>query len=400
MKLIVVVSEFPKITETFAIANVLHYLSKGHDARVFHLKPFRHKEVVHDEARPVVERGYTFPWFPVLPTVASILQHPVRVARVLGTIVAETWREPKRLVESLAIVPKSLALGRQAKADGVHHIHAEFATHPATAAWVASEVYGIPFSFSAHMYDIFVSQSLLAEKSRKARFIRTISFYNRDFMAAVDGFDQSKTSVIRCGVDPRRFPPRATPADRSPVANITFVGALLPRKGVDVLLRALSHLSTRSDWHLNVLGGGPEAARLKQIAQNLLPNRVTFHGPATMAQVKEAMFAADLVVVPSVTDSLNRSEGIPVVSMEALAAGCPVIASRLSGIPELIEDGVTGYLFPPGDDAALASRIAHVLDTPQEAASVAAAGRARVLQDYNLDRNAADLLALIERNAV
>ena len=400
MKLVVVVSEFPKITETFAIANVLHYLSKGHDARVFHLKPFRHAEIVHDEAKPVVARGFTYGWFPAGAVADAMLRHPIRLTLVLGRILGAMWREPKRLAESLAIVPKSLALGREARAAGVQHIHAEFATHPATAAWIASEVYGVPFSFSAHMYDIFVSQSLLAEKSRKARFVRTISESNRDFMARVDGFDAEKTSVIRCGVDPRRFPSRAPdPQHRGP-RNITYVGALLPRKGVDVLLRALARLVTQDDWHLNVLGGGPEGPKLQALARELLPGRVTFHGPATMAEVKDAMFAADLVVVPSVTDSLNRSEGIPVVSMEALAASCPVIASRLSGIPELIEDGVTGYLFEPGNDAELGAKIAHVLAHPDAAREVAARGRARVLDEYNIDRNAADLLNLIEEHAL
>lgn len=400
MKLVVVVSEFPKITETFAIANVLHYLSKGHDARVFHLKPFRHAEIVHDEARPVVERGFTFGWLAAGPVCDALLRHPVRVLTVLGKIVAAMWREPRRMLESLAIVPKSLALGRHAKAAGVDHIHAEFATHPATAAWIASEVWGIPFSFSAHMYDIFVSQSLLAEKSRKARFVRTISDYNRDFLSRVPGFEAGKIAVIRCGVDPARFPPRAAAAAFAPrPVNITFVGALLPRKGVDVLLRALALLKDRADWHLTVLGGGPEAGGLKALAQAALPSRVTFFGPATMAEVREAMFAADLVVIPSVTDRFNRSEGIPVVSMEAMAAGCPVIASRLSGIPELVEEGVTGYLFTPGDAAELAGKIAQVLDHPEAASEVAARGRARVMETYNIDANAADLLALIEGNS-
>lgn len=399
MKLVVVVSEFPKVTETFAIANVLHYLSKGHDARVFHLKPFRHNEIVHDEARPVVERGFTFPWLSS-SLFWALFRHPLKLMVVIGKIVGAMWREPKRLVATLAIVPKSLALGSYAKANGVDHIHAEFATHPATAAWVASEIYGIPFSFSAHMYDIFVSQSLLAEKSRKARFVRTISEFNRDFLSRVEGFATEKTDVIRCGVNPARFPVRDNAGGGSPrLFNITYVGSLFPRKGVDVLLRALTRLKERGDWHLTIVGGGPEERVLKEISEEELPGRVTFVGPATMAGVKEAMYAANLVVIPSVTDKLNRSEGIPVVAMEALAAKCPVIASRLSGIPELIEDCVTGYLFEPGDTAELSRKIEHVFTHYAEAQVVARRGRERVLETYNIDRNAAALLKLIEEHS-
>ena len=215
MKILVVVSEFPKITETFAIVNVLHYLSKGHDARVFHLKPFRHEEVVHAEAQPVVDRGFTYGWLsaPSLTALASaLLTRPGRLFSVIGRMIKAMRGDPKRLIEALAIVPKSLALGRYAKKEGVDHLHGEFASHPATAAWIASEVYEIPFSYSAHMYDIFVSQALLAEKSEDAEFVRVISDYNRQFLSDVDGFDSSKLKLVRCGVSAERFPPRTESA--------------------------------------------------------------------------------------------------------------------------------------------------------------------------------------------
>lgn len=402
MKLLVVVSEFPKITETFAIANVLHYLSQGHDARVFHLKPFRHDEIVHDEARPVIETAFTYPWLsgPSLGALAATLvRRPVKLLAVISKIVAAMWRDPGRLAGTLAILPKSLALGRYAKSSSVDHIHAEFASHPATSAWIASEVYGVPFSFSAHMYDIFVSQSLLAEKSTKAEFVRTISDFNADFLSRIAGFAKEKIAIVRCGVDPARFPARDTLESGPPSSfNITYVGSLQPRKGVDVLLRALVRLKYRDDWHLTVVGGGPESDRLKEMAKTDLPGRVTFAGPATMAQVKQAMYRADLVVVPSIVDKQNRSEGIPVVSMEALAAGCPVIASRLAGIPELIEDGATGHLFTPGNIDELAAKIEHVFAHYEQARIVANHGRARVLETYNINRNAAELLKLIEEH--
>lgn len=403
MKLLVVVSEFPKITETFAISNVLHYLSQGHDAQIFHIKPFRQSEIVHDEARPVVERGFTFPWLSgasLVALVSTLVRHPLKLFLILVQIIGAMWREPKRLVASLAIVPKSLALGSYAKAYGVDHIHAEFASHPATAAWIASAIYGVPFSFSAHMYDIFVSQRLLAEKSRKATFVRTISDFNCNFLSRVKEFDTAKIKLVRCGVDPARFPAKFDKSEAVPKTfNIAFVGSLLPRKGVDVLLRALIILKGRSDWNLTVFGGGSEATRLKAMADESLAGRVTFFGPAKMAKVKQALFAAEIVVVPSVTDSLNRSEGIPVVSMEALAAECPVIASRLSGIPELIEDGVSGYLFDPGNAVELAEKILYVIEHYVEARSVARRGRERVLESYNIDKNAAELLKLIEEHS-
>ena len=329
---------------------------------------------------------------------SALLTRPGRLFSVIGRMIKAMRGDPKRLIEALAIVPKSLALGRYAKKEGVDHLHGEFASHPATAAWIASEVYEIPFSYSAHMYDIFVSQALLAEKSEDAEFVRVISDYNRQFLSDVDGFDSSKLKLVRCGVSAERFPPR-TEGARGAQVKLLYVGSLEYRKGVDVLLSALTRLKDRDDWHLTVLGGGKEAEKLHRMAETELPGRVDFFGPAKMHEVKEAMFSADALVISSRTDQSGKSEGIPVVSMEALASHLPVVAPRLSGIPELIEDGVTGYLFTPEDIAELAEKIAYVIDNPVDAGRMAENGRKRVFEEYNIDQNAEDLLQLMKASA-
>lgn len=403
MKIVVVVSDFPKVTETFALANVLHYLSKGHDARIFHLKPFRINEIIHPGSEPVVDTAFTFPWLrgaSAAAMVDAVLTHPIRLARCFGKILWAFRAEPKRLLASLAILPKAVALGRYATQQGIQHIHAEFASHPATAAWIASEVYGVPFSFSAHMHDIFVSQSLLAEKSRKARFVRTISGYNQRFLSRIHGFSSDKIALIRCGVDPSRFPDAAQAVpELGDRLDILFVGALLPRKGVNVLLDALAVVQLDVQWHLTILGGGPRFDELRHMAEAFPAGQITFFGPATMNEVKSAMQAAHLVVVPSIVGEQGRSEGIPVVLMEALAASRPVIASRLSGIPELVEDNVTGYLAEPGDAIELAAIIRTVTNDYQHALELGRKGRQRILVEYNIKTNAAELLDMIERTS-
>lgn len=403
MKIVVVVSDFPKVTETFVAANVLHYLSRGHDARVFHLKPFRRGEVVHEHTRPAVERGFTFPWIGGPSAVAlawGLMRHPGAVLGAVAAILRAFWAEPRPLAASLAILPKAVALGRMARAGGVGHIHAEFAGHPATAAWIAARVSDVPFSFSAHMHDIFVTQGLLAKKARAARFVRAISDYNRRFLAGLPGFPAGKLHVLRCGAslgDPAPLPP--APGRGQPL-RILFVGSLIPRKGVAHLLRAVAALPERIDWRLDILGGGPEGDRLRtQAAGPGLGGRVRFAGPQTAAAVRAAMRAAHVVAVPSVTDASGQSEGIPVVLMEALAEARPVIASRLSGIPELVRDGETGWLTEPGDASAIAAALTRVHDDYDAAAGLGRAGRALVAREYDIERNAAALLAMMEAHS-
>ncbi len=400
MRILVIVSDFPKVTETFAVANMLHYLRQGHEVDLFHIKPFRTQEVLHDEAQPVVDRAFTYPWLggPSLAAFfGTLFTKPLTLLSIMGAMLWAFRAEPRRLMAALSMLPKVLAAARNAKASGVSHVHAEFASHPGTAAWVIHRVTGIPFSFSAHMHDIFVSQSLLARKSQDASFVRTISQYNVDKMAALPGFDRDKLTIVRCGVDPDRFTadPPAPPAAGERF-EIAIVGSLQPRKGHHLLLEALDGIDAPMPWHLTILGGGEEEAKLKDLAARLPEDSVTFLGPRPSEEVLKLMSRSHLVVAPSIVGKGGRSEGIPVVTMEALALSRPVISSRLSGIPELVEDGVTGILIEPGDVPGLRAAIRRVMEAYQDAAALGQAGRKRVEDSYDIRQNASDLLALIE----
>lgn len=395
--ILITVSEFPKLTETFVLSNALHYEAQGHRVGIFHIKPYRHGEVVHPHARVILPRGFTFGWFDrdsAGGLVAEVLRAPGAVLALLGQIGAAFWREPKRLAASVALFPKAAALAGYCRREQVDHIHAEFAGYPATAAWIAAKLSGVPFSFSAHAHDIFLTQSLLVTKAREAVFVRAISRFNRAFLANIPGFPADKTEVLRCGVS---LPEEAAPpvlANDQPL-RIVFVGALLPRKGVDVLLRALADLPKDRDWHLDIIGGGSQDGALRALAQALALENVVFHGPQSSDVVRTAMSEAHVVAVPSREGEGGRSEGIPVVIMEALSLSRPVISTRLSGIPELVEDGVTGLLCPPDDAPALRDALLRIWGDYDAARHMGAAGRRRVVEDYDITQTADALLTRI-----
>jgi len=386
--ILIVVSDFPKVTETFVLSNALHYLEAGHDVSVFHLKPFRRSELVHEHTRSVVSRGFTFGWFDTKAVTGLIwaFGRPTRLGSALTKIIKAFWREPKRLAATLATVPKTCAMARQAAARNVGHIHAEFAGYPATSAWLAARLTDIPFSFSAHAHDIFLTQRLLAEKANDAAFVRSISHFNARFLSEVDSFPSDKIDVLRCGVTvggELDLPP--APTAGAPL-RIVFVGALLPRKGVDVLIRAAQLVAAEVPVTLDIIGGGSQDKMLRDLAA--AHSWIIFHGPQTSEQVRTAMANAHLVVVPSREGENGRSEGIPVVIMEALSLSRPVISTRLSGIPELVEHGVTGWLCPPDEVQALAQAIREVRSDYAQAARFGAAGRARIEAEYDITKTA------------
>ena len=395
MHVFVVVSEFPKVTETFVVRNALHFMESGCEVSLFHLKPFRHHEVIHDEARPVIARARGAAWLG-RDGLFALLRHAPRLPGMVGTLIRAFWREPNHLAASLAIIPKSLVMADVCRAEGVAHIHAEFAGYPATAAWIMSRASGIPFSFSAHAHDIFITQSLLTEKARDARFVRAISGFNKRFLEDLPGFPAGKTHVLRCGVaiDGPQAPPPAPPGQGRPL-RLVFVGALLPRKGVGVLLEALARVREDVDWRLDVVGGGRLASELTEMAARLVPGRVRFHGAQPSSEVRAQMAQAHAVVVPSVQGASGRSEGIPVVLMEALSLSRPVIASDLSGIPELVSDGQTGWLVPPGNAQALAHAVERIWDDYATATRIGQAGRSRIETEFDIKRTARALLERI-----
>ncbi|MFP7569965.1 glycosyltransferase family 4 protein [Marivita sp. S2033] len=323
---------------------------------------------------------------------------PRRLVRLLGAIFKAHKTERKRGLMVLAYFPKALALGHWCRKTGVDHIHGEFAGHPATTAMIAAEVAGVPYSFSAHANDIVVSQALLVEKAQKAAFVRSISRYNIAFLDRLEGFPTEKLELVRCGVA------RASLKGDGPAAlgdgplRILYVGSLIEKKGVQYLIDALAMLPTDLDWQLQIVGGGDLADDLaKRVHTHGLSDRVTFDGPQPAEVVARAFAKAHVVVVPSIVGEQGRIEGIPVVIMEALANARPVIASALSGIPELIEDGVTGRLVPPEDASAIANALQEIATDWQAAAAMGMRGRDRVAAEYVVEDNAGKLADLMKR---
>jgi colanic acid/amylovoran biosynthesis glycosyltransferase len=403
LKLAFVVTEFPKTTETFILRDIMALHQMGCDVRVFHLTRFNTKDILHEFAAPTLAwaQGYAYvaSW-DVGAAVGHFIWHQPRVlASILRDIVKGCRRDPVMLLKSLFILPKSLRIARALMDWKCAHVHAAYAGHPATTGWVVQRVTGIPFSCSSHAHDLFETQALLAEKLPEASFVRTISDFNRKFILDhIPALVSRPPVVIHVGIDPsasQKTPRLVRTQDHLGRFEILYVGSLERRKGVDVLLTALASVTIK-DWHLNVIGAGPEAAALKaQVARLGLEEKVSFHGGQSNTAVQQAMATASVLVVPSRIGPRNQTEGLPTVIVEAFSMGLPVIAARLTGIPEIVRDGETGFLFEMEDVGGLKDALQAVYRAPDHAQRLAAQGRALVHQEFNQPVNARKLLDLI-----
>lgn len=397
-RLAFVVTEFPKTTETFIMRDVMDMNALGAEIRIFHLTHFNRNDTVHDFARPTLGWAVDVPYllsFRVLGSVLSAtLRRPGKLAGILRDMVAGCRKDPVMLLKSLFILPKSLRIADELAAWGCDHVHAAYAGHPATTAWIVARMTGIPFSCSSHAHDLFETQALLAQKLPEAAFVRTISDYNRAFILDhVPALAARPPVVVHVGNYLSETPPPRQAFDGR--FRILYVGSLETRKGVDLLLRAAARLPF-GDWTLDILGDGPERQRLQDLAGSLgLGERAVFHGRQRNEIVQATMQRASVLVVPSRIGPRNQTEGLPTVIVEAFSVQLPVIATRLTGIPEIVRPGETGTLVTMDDLDALVAAIVAVRDDPEKAAAEALAGRRLVEREFDQKTNARRLFDLI-----
>lgn len=283
-------------------------------------------------------------------------------------------------------------LARFLEREKIDHLHNHFVFGAATVAMLQRELTGIPYSFMLHgPADLFEPYRwAIGEKAARARFVSTISHYARSqLMFFSDPEHWHKLHIIHCGVSPDRY--AGTPAERpDEEVRLIFVGRLAPVKGLRVLFKVLEELRPElPQVRLTLVGDGPDRARLEQAAQGL-GDMVTFTGYLSQAEVADALAQSDICVLPSF------AEGVPVILMEAFASGLPVIATQVAGVGELVVDGESGFLVPPGDADSLADRIRTLVRDPDLRTRMGAVGRARVKADFDIMTEAARLLTLMQ----
>lgn len=393
MKLAVIVTEFPKTTETFILRDLMVFLEAGVDLRLYHLAPWRNDQILHDFGAEAGRRARHIPLFSPR-SLAALASHPLAATQLAGSIALHQGREAKFAAKSLALLPAALRLGQELRDWGADHIHAEFAGHPATAAWIAHRVSGVPYSISCRAHDIFRSQRLLEQKFADAALVRAVSTYASRFLAEhVPGIRQQDIAVIHSSVDVSAIAPSDPPPPEDGF-RILYVGSLQKRKGVDVLLRALAGFD-RPGWQLDIVGDGPDRAKLEALSAGLgLDDRVHFFGQRPFGEIDGFYRSASVCVAPSIIGPNGRTEGIPNVMIEALAYARPAISTNVSGIPELIRPGETGWLTEPGDVAGLTAALCAVHDAPEAASKLAWQGRALVEREFDLRVNARRQLEL------
>lgn len=294
---------------------------------------------------------------------------------------------------------EAILLARRLRADGIGHLHNHFANSAATVGLLASRHAGIDWSLTLHGISEFDYPAglLLRDKIAAARFVACVSrFGMAQAMRLIPPDHWPRLGIVRCGIDLADLPalPVRQDAGDRPL-EVIAVGRLSPEKGQAGLLNAIAMLRDQGvAVRLTLVGDGPEGDALHARAGRLgIEALVRFVGRQDERTTLASIAAADVLVLPSFM------EGLPVVLMEAMALGVPVVATRVAGIPELVRDEESGLLFDPADWQALAGAVARLAADPALRTRLATAGRQRIEREFAIERATARLPALFARDA-
>jgi glycosyltransferase involved in cell wall biosynthesis len=397
--------EIPSVSATFVYREILAMEEQGREVLPFSLRPVHHQAVAQEGSRLTRRTRIVYRELPrmALAALREAISHPLLAARLTGLVARDITRGEFRSARQRLALPfqalAGLALADELRQLGATHLHVHFASAPATVGMYAARSVGVPFSVTAHAHDLYVSDSLLREKIERAAFFGTISECNRRHLRARLGPVADRIRIVRCGVRAGAAAGDLRRDNRAPLVLTT--ARLVPKKGIDTLVRAsASLLARRPSLRIEILGDGPERASLEALAAELgLGPRLRFAGACSADVVQERLREASVFALPCRRGPDGDRDGIPVVLMEAMASGVPVVTTTLGGIDELVESGRTGLLVDPDCPDLLAHAIESLLNDPALAVRLAEGGMRAVARDFDLATNAATLAGWIDATA-
>ncbi|MEJ5915835.1 glycosyltransferase [Pseudokineococcus sp. 1T1Z-3] len=395
-----VVKAYPRFSETFVVREVLAREAAGEDLTIASLRPQRDPRfhaLLAQVRAPVAwiasdERGGLARMWAALADVRAAAAAAGRPDVTDQTLRAMLDEEP-------GVAAQGALVARWALEEGVTHLHAHFASLPARTTRLAALLTGLPWTTTAHAKDVFhedVDPQRLRAVLAAADGVVAVSDMTTAWLA--ERHPQARLQRVFNGLDLEELA-WSGPAQRPAV--VAAVGRLVPKKGFDVLLDALALLRARgTDVRLRLVGAGEQEAALRAQAASLgLVDVVDMPGPLPQHDVVELLRTSAVFAAPCVVAEDGDRDGLPTVVLEALAVGCPVVSTPVTGIPEAVLDGETGVLVPERDAQALAAALARLLADGEERERLSRRGRAHVEEHFDVTVQAASLRALTEQVA-
>lgn len=398
MKLCYLINQYPKVSHSFIRREILELEQQGCPVLRVALRGWE-QDIVdpldrteRSSTRYVLRSGAAGLAWAALTAFAR----PARALQALAATMRLNRHSDKSWLKHLICFVEACQVARWLRHEGIEHLHAHFGTNSAEVAMLASLLSGVPYSFTVHGPEEFDHPAglCLDQKIRHAALVCAVSSYGRSQLyrwAAIEDWD--KIQVVHCGLDAKFM--QAPVSENQASATLVCVGRLCEQKGQLLLLDALRIVVDQGhECHVVLAGDGEMRGQIEQRAQALgLAARVSITGWVDSERVATEILAARALVLPSF------AEGLPVVLMEALALGRPVISTYVAGIPELVLPGRSGWLVAPGDVAGLAQAMIECLGCEAPALDrMGESGRQRVRERHDVRQEVARLAGYLMKS--
>ena len=404
LRIAYILHRFPCLTETFIMREMYWLREHNVDLQIYSLLP-PIDEVVHQQARELLGHANYSPllsWAVIRAQMYFLWRSPLRYVRALVRMIWQTYREPSVLARALAIFPVSVYFARLLKKQKIDHIHAHFVWLEGLAAGIAEDLLDITFTIQPHAHGLFLRnrRDVRRELENASRVI-TISSYHRAYIADLcPRIDASDIEVVYCGVESDRMQP-ASQSSRPGPLQIVSVGRLIEKKGYEYLIDACAALIRRGvDFRCQIVGEGRSETALKQrIRKDDLEDRVILLGALSQEKICDLYRQADILALPCVVARNGDRDGIPVVLMEAMAFGLPVVTTAVTGIPDLVRDQENGLLVEERNAADLAEALERLCADPGLRARLGSGARRTIVDNFDVCTNAAKMADVFQQIA-
>jgi colanic acid/amylovoran biosynthesis glycosyltransferase len=396
MNIAYIVGSFPHVSETFIVNQIVGMAARGHVVNIYTTVPNVSRDVPAAVQRyRLLERTHSLygPRNPLL-----------RAVKAISLVASEGWRAPRlvgralnilrygRVAASLGLLCAGLTMRRQQRTGSYDVVHCQFGIY-GEAALKLQEIGAFSGKLVTSFRGFDATKYLRSHPHAYDALFREGHLFlpvSQSLMECLieAGCDRSKAVVLHSGIDCARFQYNERRHLKGEAMNILTIGRLTEKKGITYAIQAVAQvIASGRNLSYVIAGEGPLRAELQRLVDELsLSEHVHLLGWRTHDQVVDLIEAAHVLLAPSVTAADGDEEGIPNSVKEAMATGMPVVSTSHGGIPELVEDGVSGYLVPERDVEAIADRLRHLIDHPQTWAAMGKAARTRVLAEFDTEK--------------
>lgn len=391
MKIAYVLYAFPKLSESFILNEIVELLKRGHEVQIVSLhepvEEVRHEEV---NAYGLLERTHYFRRNQIFTV--NFFRPLKYFLKAFAQDIYNLKLSKNRLKHDLKLAYFATIMDQ----NGVVLIHAHFADIGNVARRLGKMV-GVPYTLTAHAFDIYMEPDTdeLRKVMNDAESVVTISDYNKNYLKGEIGVN-NRIEVIRCGIDLDKFKPQKIRADNK--IKLLTVARLVEKKGIAYLIKAIPMMIKEvPNCELTIIGSGPLYDNLQQLVRDLdIERYVQFRGDVSDSELMRYYERADMFLLPCIIAENGDRDGIPVSIMEAMAMKLPVISTIVSGIPELVADGVSGILAPQKDEKAIADAVLTLCKDSELRVEMGAEGRKIVERKFNITLEAEKIIGVFE----